>query len=207
MSVMDDIRGPGNRGGQRDQREHRTAAHPAPGRCHRSGSTRNGGPVGIQRVDRLHPHPRRAPPVPGIGGPGAARRAGRARRILARLTESPSRHYRGGTGRTQATPTRHTSPIGGTRRLGHGPNYGRRDDRGERVSTAITRRRGGPIHDHHGLMDTGRFRLGHRGCHRRRRVGGWRRPWRGCPRRPRRRCRLRHRQGHPRRQNHDQPPF
>ena len=42
--------------------------------------------MGNQRVDRVRPHPRGAPPVPGGGGPGSARRGCHTDSDLARLT-------------------------------------------------------------------------------------------------------------------------
>lgn len=69
-----------------DRRAHRTTAHPAAGRRDVPGGPEDCDPLGVQWPDRLYPYARWAPPVPGIGGSGAARRGDCSSGVAACLT-------------------------------------------------------------------------------------------------------------------------
>src|SRR5664279_4734096 len=100
--------------------ENPDAAHPAPGRRVVPGGPENGVPVGVQRLDRVRPHPRRAPSVPGNRGPGVARGPGRAGRVADHLTARPPPARP-----TAAAVPGRRQPRGGTRRASPGDGSAR----------------------------------------------------------------------------------
>ena len=86
---MDDPRGPGDKVGNVTIDDTEPLLTPQQVAAMFRVDSQNGDPVGGQRADRVHPHPRRAPQIPGIGDPGAARRADHARRAHDSLTTHP----------------------------------------------------------------------------------------------------------------------